>query len=39
LAQRTYMNEAPPFDYLPEVAAKVQPILERMVQAMIEWRA
>lgn len=38
LAQRTYMNEAPPFDYRPDVAEKVQPVLQRLVQTMIEWR-
>jgi N-formylglutamate deformylase len=38
LAQRTYMNEAPPFDYREDVARKVQPVLLRMVQAMIAWR-
>jgi len=38
LAQRTYMNEQPPFEYRESVAAKVQPILQRMVQAMIDWR-
>ena len=38
LAQRTYMNEASPFDYRADVAVKVQPILQRMVQAMIDWR-
>ena len=38
LAQRTYMNEQPPFDYRPDVAEKVQPILQRLVQAMIDWK-
>ena len=38
LAQRTYMNETPPFDYRPNQAAKVQPILQRLVQTMIDWR-
>ena len=38
LAQRTYMNEQPPFDYRRDVAEKVQPILQRMVQTMIDWR-
>jgi N-formylglutamate deformylase len=38
LAQRTYMNEQPPFDYRPDLAEKVQPILQRMVQTMIDWR-
>jgi N-formylglutamate deformylase len=38
IAQRTYMNEQAPFDYRPEVVQKVQPILQRMVQTMIDWR-
>lgn len=38
LAQRTYMNEQAPFDYRPDLAENVQPILRRMVQTMIDWR-
>jgi formiminoglutamase len=38
LAQRTYMDETPPFAYRPDLAEKVQPILRRVVQAMIDWR-
>jgi formiminoglutamase len=38
LAQRTYMDEQAPFDYRADLAEKVQPILQRMVQAMIDWR-
>jgi N-formylglutamate deformylase len=38
MAQRAYMNEQAPFDYRPDLAEKVQPILQRMVQAMIDWR-
>lgn len=38
LAQRTYMNEAPPFAYRPDLAEQVQPILKRFVQALIDWR-
>jgi formiminoglutamase len=38
LAQRTYMNEQAPFDYRPDLAEKVQPVLQRLVQAMIDWR-
>jgi formiminoglutamase len=38
LAQRTYMNEAPPFEYRADLAERVQPILQRMVQTMIDWR-
>lgn len=38
LAQRTYMREQPPFDYLPGVAARVQPILARFVETLVSWR-
>jgi formiminoglutamase len=38
LAQRTYMNEDAPFAYRPDLAEQVQPILRRLVQAMIGWR-
>lgn len=38
LAQRTYMNEDPPFEYRPAVADKVRPILRRFVQAMVDWK-
>ncbi|HEX6121239.1 MAG TPA: N-formylglutamate deformylase [Dongiaceae bacterium] len=38
LAQRTYMNEVPPFDYRADQAANVQPILQRLVRTMIDWR-
>jgi N-formylglutamate deformylase len=38
LAQRTYMNEKPPFEYRPDVAEKVQPILQRLAQTLIGWR-
>lgn len=35
LAQRTYMNERAPYEYLPEVATQVQPLLRRFVEAML----
>jgi N-formylglutamate deformylase len=38
LAQRTYMNEQPPFEYRTDLAAQVQPPLQALVQAMIAWR-
>lgn len=38
LAQRTYMNEDPPFEYRPATADKVRPILRDFVQAMIDWK-
>ena len=37
LAQRTYMREAPPYEYLPQAAAQVRPWLERFVATMLEW--
>ena len=38
LAQRTYMREEPPFDYLPDVAANVRPILKRFVEILANFR-
>lgn len=38
LAQRTYMREAAPFDYLPNVADRVRPILQNFVQSLIDFR-
>ena len=35
MTQCSYMQEALPFDYLPEVAARVQPTLRRMVEAAL----
>lgn len=35
MTQCSYMQEALPFDYLPEVAARVQPHLQRMVEAAL----
>ena len=37
LAQRTYMREAAPYDYIEERAAQVRPVLRRFVQALVEW--
>jgi N-formylglutamate deformylase len=37
LAQRTYKREASPYDYLPEHADEVRPVLRRFVETMIEW--
>ena len=36
LTQCCYMNEAPPFEYLPKVAAKVQPVLQAMLQTALQ---
>lgn len=38
LAQRTYMRESTPFDYLPAVADQVRPVLRRFVQTLIDFR-
>lgn len=38
LAQRTYMREAAPFDYLPDVADRVRPVLRKFVQTLIDFR-
>ena len=35
LAQRTYMREAPPYDYRPELADQVRPVLRRFVEALL----
>ncbi len=37
LTQRSYMNEAPPFDYRPDLAAGVKPVLRDLLAAMIDW--
>jgi N-formylglutamate deformylase len=37
LSQRTYMNQDPPFDLLPEVAARVKPVLRAAVAAACNW--
>lgn len=38
LAQRTYMREAPPFEYQPHLAARVQEPLSRFVETLVRWR-
>jgi N-formylglutamate deformylase len=38
LAQRTYMQEALPFEYVEAQAMKVQPVLQRFVQALIDFQ-
>lgn len=37
LSQRTYMSETDPFDYRPERAGLVQPVLREMLAAMLDW--
>jgi N-formylglutamate deformylase len=37
MSQCLYMNEAPPFDYRPQDAGQVQPLLRHMLESSIEW--
>jgi N-formylglutamate deformylase len=37
MAQCLYMNEAAPFDYRPDVAGQVQPLLRGLLGAAVEW--
>jgi N-formylglutamate deformylase len=36
MTQKSYMREAPPYDYLPGTAAQVQPVLRSMVEAALQ---
>ena len=35
MTQCSYMQESPPFDYLPALAAQVQPLVRRMLEAVL----
>lgn len=37
MCQCLYMNEASPFDYRPEAAAQVQPLLRELLGTALEW--
>jgi N-formylglutamate deformylase len=37
LSQRNYMEEPLPFTYLPEQAARLQALLRRLIQRLIDW--
>ncbi|WUR13921.1 N-formylglutamate deformylase [[Empedobacter] haloabium] len=37
MCQSTYMDEAFPFDYRPDLALQVQPVLRRLLQAAADW--
>jgi len=37
MAQSLYMNEAAPFDYRPDLAGQVQPLLRELLGAAVEW--
>jgi N-formylglutamate deformylase len=39
LAQRTYMQESAPYDYLAERAERLQPLLRNFLETMIAWGA
>lgn len=39
LSEITYMNEAPPYDYRPDLARRVRPVLERLLTEMLAWGA
>jgi N-formylglutamate deformylase len=38
LAQRTYMRESPPYDYVPQLADQVRPTLRRFVEELLSAR-
>ncbi|MBI1778120.1 MAG: N-formylglutamate deformylase [Proteobacteria bacterium] len=38
LAQATYMDEAPPWRYRPDLADRVRPVLSRFLETMLAWR-
>jgi N-formylglutamate deformylase len=39
LAQRTYMSESAPYDYLPQRADEVRPVLRAFIEEMLRWGA
>jgi N-formylglutamate deformylase len=39
MCQSTYMDECAPFAYRPDLAGQVEPLLQRMLQAVLEARA
>jgi N-formylglutamate deformylase len=39
MTQASYMEERLPFAYLPETAIRVQPVVRRMVEAVLEFLA
>lgn len=34
----TYMREVPPFDWAPEIAGQLQPLLRQLLQTMLNWK-
>lgn len=37
LSQSTYMDEEPPFDYRPDLADAVRPVLKNLLAEMLDW--
>lgn len=37
MSQATYMEEEPPYRFRPDHAAKVRPVIERLLGAVVEW--
>ncbi|GAB4191805.1 MAG: N-formylglutamate deformylase [Thalassobaculales bacterium] len=37
LAQATYMDEAPPYAFRPDLAAGIRPVLRRLLEAQLAW--
>jgi N-formylglutamate deformylase len=37
MAQCLYMNESAPFDYRPDLAGQIQPLLRELLGAAVEW--
>ena len=37
LSQKTYMDEAPPYDFREDLAAGIRPILRGLLEAVVEW--
>jgi N-formylglutamate deformylase len=37
MCQSLYMDESPPFDYRPDVAGKVQPLLRELLEDAVAW--
>jgi N-formylglutamate deformylase len=38
MAQALYMNESAPFDYAPQRAQHIKPVLRRLLETMLHWR-
>ena len=38
MTQSTYMTEAPPWSYRPDLAAGVQPVLKQMLELCVNWK-